>query len=422
MTTSAKRQPARFSADAEVTVVGAGIVGLAAARAIQLQLPKSQVLVLDKEPAIAQHQTGRNSGVIHSGLYYAPGSAKARLVARGRVLLEQHCRESGIAIDWCGKVVIASRSEELPALNALHDRGVSHGLLVHRIGSQELHELEPHAAGLAALHVPEAGIVDYSAVASSLAQQIVHEGGTVQSSTELVQVEQLADRQGLRLSLLTAQQPNMARAYGITTRWLVNCAGLQSDRVARLAGCDTLTSIIPFRGDYKELANSAKHLVRGLIYPLPDPRWPFLGVHFTPMMDKSVHVGPNAVLSLGREAYNGGVNLADTKELLRSSGLRHLAAQYWRTGATELIRSLVPALFLQDAQRLIPEITQHDLLPAASGIRAQAVDIHGHLLDDFAFANSHHAVHVLNAPSPAATASLAIGQAIAERLLQLMQD
>jgi len=420
VTAALPRCSAAVDVDSEVTVVGAGIVGLAAALAIQQRLPNKQILVLDKESAPAQHQTGRNSGVIHSGLYYAPGSAKAQLVAQGRAMLQQHCEDVGLAIEWCGKVVIATRSQELPALNALQARAVTHGLQVERVGPQRLHELEPHAAGLAALYVPSAGIVNYAAVSQSLAQQIVDRGGTVQTHSQVTGIQQLPNAQGLRIVLAASGDSDEPESSSLTTRWLVNCAGLHSDLIARLAGCQTDISIIPFRGDYKQLAEPAKQLVNGLIYPVPDPRWPFLGVHFTPTLDRSVQVGPNAVLSLGREAYTGGIDLADAKELVAHPGLRRLVAQYWRTGATELIRSQVPALFLQDAQRLIPELRQQDVLPAASGIRAQAIDSRGRLLEDFAFATSHHAVHVLNAPSPAATAALAIGHVISSRLMGMM--
>ena len=400
-----------IATDCDVVVVGAGIVGLATADAIGRQMPGIDLVVLDKEAGPAQHQTGHNSGVVHSGLYYTPGSAKARLVARGRAQLTSRCRAWDLPIDWCGKVVVASRVQELRALDSLQQRGIDNGIEVRRITPRELNRLEPHSAGVAALHVPGAGIVDYSAVADALAGDVVAAGNTIRVRAEVTSVEQLPHDAGLRLGVGRDR---------LTTRWLVNCAGLQSDRVARLAGAATDVTIVPFRGEYHELVDTARHLVRGLIYPVPDPRWPFLGVHMTRMMDHGVHVGPNAVLAFGREAYHGGIDVVDCREMAGSAALRRLAANYWRTGAAELIRSRSSRLLLRDVQRLVPEIQGADMIPATAGIRAQAVAGDGTLLDDFAFSNSHRAVHVLNAPSPAATASLAIGEVVAERLIRLM--
>lgn len=397
--------------DCEVVVVGAGIVGLATADAVRRRMPGTDIVVLDKEDGPARHQTGRNSGVVHSGLYYVPGSAKAALVAHGRELLRQRCRDWGVPIDWCGKVVVATQVQELAGLDSLQQRARDNGVEVHRISTRQLHELEPHAAGVAALHVPAAGIVDYTRVAVALAGELVATGGAVRVLSPLSAVEPLAGGAGLRLRI---------GSDTLTTRWLVNCAGLHSDRVARLAGAETDVMIVPFRGEYHELRPTARHLVRNLIYPVPDPRWPFLGVHMTRMMDGQVHVGPNAVLSFGREAYEGGLDTTDVREMARSAALRRLAATYWRTGATELIRSRSARLLLRDVQRLVPEVVGSDLVVAPSGIRAQALSSDGTLLDDFAFATSHRAVHVLNAPSPAATASLAIGEVVAGRLADLM--
>ncbi len=398
---------------ADVVVVGAGIVGLASAVELQRRRPGIDVVVLDKEDGPARHQTGRNSGVVHSGVYYPPGSAKASLVARGRRLLEAHCESHRLPFDRCGKVIVATAVGELPALDELERRGRAQGLAVRRIGPAELHTIEPHVSGVAALHVPEAAITDYAQVAASLADDLVAGGGTLLTGAEVRSIER-PSRGGFRLTT-TAGSVRGVR--------LVNCAGLHSDRVARMAGATdgadpgTQVSILPFRGEYHELVPSARRLVRNLVYPVPDPRWPFLGVHMTRMVDGSIHVGPNAVLAGGRESYRRGVHRGDALELARSPALRGLARAYWRTGAQELVRSRSTRLLLRDVRRLLPEVEAHDLVPSSSGIRAQAVDATGRLLDDFAFADSPGAVHVLNAPSPAATASLAIAEVVAQRLL-----
>ena len=396
-----------------VVVVGAGIVGLASAVELQRRRPDLDVVVVDKEDGPARHQSGHNSGVVHSGVYYAPGSAKASLVARGRRLLEAHCTARSLPFERCGKVIVATSAGELPALGELERRGRAHGLDVRRIGPRDLHTIEPHVAGLAALHVPEAAITDYAQVAASLADDLVDRGGSLVTGAEVHSIDR-PRRGGFRLT---------TSAGDVTATLLVNCAGLHSDRVARMSGAlrgsdpGTDVSILPFRGEYHELVPSARHLVRNLVYPVPDPRWPFLGVHMTRMVDGSIHVGPNAVLAGGRESYRRGVHRGDALELLRSPALRGLARAYWRTGAEELLRSRSPRLLLRDVRRLLPEVDADDLVVSSSGIRAQAVDRTGRLLDDFAFADSPGAVHVLNAPSPAATASLAIAEVVAERLL-----
>lgn len=394
--------------DAEVTVVGAGIVGLATAVAVQRRRPGAQVVVLDKETGPARHQTGRNSGVVHSGLYYAPGSAKARLVARGRASLERFCAEHALPYERCGKVVVATSAHEVVRLAELERRGAANGVPTERIGPRRLRELEPHVHGDAALFVASTAITDYRRVAEALAAELVEGGGEL--------------RFGARVAQVSVHPGDVELAWdggSLRTRWLVNCAGLHSDRIARLAGAHgpgAGVSIVPFRGEYHELAPAARHLVRHLVYPVPDPRWPFLGVHLTRMVDASVHVGPNAVLALGREAYRGGVDAADVRSLLADPGLRRLAARYWRTGAAELIRSRSERLLLDDVRRLVPELRPEDLVRSGSGIRAQALAPDGTLLDDFAFARSPRAVHVLNAPSPAATASLAIAEQVADEL------
>lgn len=402
--------------EVDVVVVGAGIVGLATASELQRRLPGRHVVVLDKEPAPALHQTGRNSGVVHSGLYYRPGSAKAQLVARGRKLLQQACDRWEVPIDWCGKVVVATRTAELGRLDDLHERGRENGVRVERISPARLAELEPNVAGLAALHVPGAGIVDYRRVAASLADDIAGAGGEVRLSSQVRTIR--PHGRSNSPSGLTLETDSGT----VTTSWLVNCAGLQSDRIARMAGATTEVSIVAFRGEYHQLSTARRHLVRHLVYPVPDPRWPFLGVHMTRMTDGSVHVGPNAVLALGREAYDGGIDATDLRDLLRDRGLRRLVASYWATGASELVRSRSTRLLLRDVQRLVPAVTAADLEASSAGIRAQALTAGGQLLDDFAFDSSARAVHVLNAPSPAATASLAIAEVVADRLQTQMAD
>lgn len=400
-----------LGSDADVVVIGAGIVGLAVAVEVQRRRPGATVVVVDKESAPAQHQTGRNSGVVHSGLYYAPGSAKADLVARGRALLERFCVDHGIAYDRCGKVVVATSIQELSALAELERRGAANGVATERVGPRALARIEPHVRGDAALFVPSTAITDYPAIARALATLLSEGGGRVVFGAAVDRIAHI-DRGagGVELGWGDAS---------LRTRWFVNCAGLHSDRLARLAGATGPTgglSIVPFRGEYHELTPDARHLVRNLVYPVPDPRWPFLGVHLTRMLDGSIHVGPNAVLSLGREAYRGGVDVSDALALGRDPGVRRLAGRYWRTGADELIRSRSLRLLVRDVQRLIPEVGPADLVRSGAGIRAQALAPDGRLVDDFAFARSHRGVHVVNAPSPAATASLAIAQVVADQL------
>jgi L-2-hydroxyglutarate oxidase len=400
--------------DCDVLVVGAGIVGVATAA--EAARRGAHVVVVDKEAAVAHHQSGRNSGVVHSGLYYAPGSAKARLVARGRQLLRERAVATGaFDVQWCGKVVVATRVTELDALAELERRGRANGVEVRRLTARALAAIEPHVAGVAALHVPGAGITDFGAVARSLAEEVADHGGEVRLHAEVQAVEHFRGRGAVEaLRVVTT-------AGTVTTGALVNCAGLHSDRIARLAGADTAVRIVPFRGEYQQLRARARGLVRSLVYPVPDPRWPFLGVHLTRMVDGGVHVGPNAVLALGREAYERQVDPGEVRALLASPGLRRLAARYWRTGAAELVRSRRPRLVLDEVRRLVPELRADDLEPAGSGIRAQAIAPDGTLLDDFAFATGQRSVHVLNAPSPAATASLAIAEVVVDRLESVLR-
>jgi len=396
----------RRSADAAVIVVGAGLVGLAAARAIGERLGTGDIVVVDKEDGPARHQSGRNSGVAHSGLYYAPGSAKADLAVRGRAALEQYCSERSIPYRTCGKVVVASDAAQLPALAELERRGAANGVRVERLDSERLRRIEPHVRAVGALHVLDTGVVDYPGVARSLVGEVCVAGGELRVGLELTQAAVRGD--GLDVAF--------ADGTRLRTSVLVNCAGLQSDRVAARCGAEPSVHIVPFRGDYTDVTGSSAELVRALVYPVPDPRWPFLGVHLTRSIEGHVHAGPTAVLALGREAYDRSVDRTDALALLRNRALWRLGLRYWRTGLAELRRARSPERVAEDLQRLVPELDAADLRPAAPGIRAQAVSADGRLIDDFAFAVSPRCVHVLNAPSPAATAALAIGQVIAGRV------
>jgi (S)-2-hydroxyglutarate dehydrogenase len=391
----------RVSERYDVAVVGAGIIGLATATAIANRLPGAGIVVLDKEERVGRHQTGHNSGVLHSGLYYKPGSLKAVLCVEGRRRMEQFCEANGIAHERCGKIVVASSPEQLPALEELHRRGIANGLNgLEMLRSEQIAEIEPHAVGVAALRVPEAGIADYPAVAERLASKLE---GTVRLGSAVRRIGSTA----AGVDIDTASGSVMARV-------VVNCAGLHSDRVARLAGIDPPVRIVPFRGEYFELAPTATSLVEALIYPVPDPRFPFLGVHFTKRIDGSVEVGPNAVLALGREHYRGTrPNVRDLTETMRYRGFWRVVGRHWRMGAAEAWRSARRSTYARSARSLVPDLRTEDLLPGGAGIRAQAVAPDGTLLDDFAIVETDTSVHVLNAPSPGATASLAIGDHIA---------
>ena len=397
-----------MGAQVDVVIVGAGIVGLTTAYALSEARPGIAVTVLDKEQRVAFHQTGRNSGVIHSGLYYAPGSYKARLVAEGRNLLLDFCDANGVFTEICGKVVVAIDQSEVPRLETLAERGTANGVPWTRLTVDELRGIEPHAAGVAALHVPITGIVDYGAVCEELVHVLADRGITVRTGFA---VESIADSS----SGVTVSGP----AGSVQATRLVNCAGLQSDRIATLAGADTKgVRIMPFRGEYYELTPQRRTLCRHLIYPVPDPAFPFLGVHLTRMIDGSVHLGPNAVPALRREGYRWrDVSPRDVLEVLGASGSYKLGRKYWRTGAGEIKRSLSTKAFVTALQRLCPDLRESDIERSGAGVRAQAIDAQGRLLDDFAFADTDRDVHVVNAPSPAATASFAIGREIAGRVL-----
>ena len=393
----------------DVVIIGAGIVGLATARALIETEPARSVVLLEKEAGPGRHQSGHNSGVIHSGIYYKPGSAKATLVREGRAELLTFCAEHAIRVDHCGKVIVAVDDNELPRLATLEARAAANGIAAARIGPAELREREPHARGVAALVVPSAAIVSYPAVCDALRRELERAGVFVRTGFAVDAIDEQGD---------TITVSDSRTGDRVTARSLVNCAGLHSDRIARLAGTDTGgVQIMPFRGEYYELVEDRRYLCRSLIYPVPDPAFPFLGVHLTRMIDGSIHAGPNAVPALAREGYRRrDIDLGDVRELLGSARSYKLAKKYWRTGAGEIHRSLRKRAFVRALQALCPDIEPGDLTPSHAGVRAQAIDASGNLLDDFAFASTPRSVHVVNAPSPAATASLAIGRTVAARM------
>ena len=391
----------------EVVVAGAGIVGLATA--YELTRRGYAVTVLEKESEIARHQTGRNSGVIHSGLYYTPGSLKARLGTAGAASMRDFAVEHGIPVDICGKLVVATKPEQVPALEKLYERGQANGVPVRRVDLDEAREFEPYVSCVAALRVESTGIVDYVGVCRTLAELITAGGGRLITGAEIVGIDARAD--GVTVTTTTGEH------RGHT---LVNCAGLQSDRLARLAGLEPDVRIVPFRGEYFELKPAYEHLVTGLIYPVPDPTLPFLGVHLTKMINGGVHAGPNAVLALAREGYTWGtMKPKDVVDYLRWPGLWRLGKRFWKTGISEVARSLSHKRFLASLRELVPSLPDDSLEPAPSGVRAQALRRDGAMVDDFAYVRADRQIHVLNAPSPAATASLEIGRTIAGEVEQL---
>jgi (S)-2-hydroxyglutarate dehydrogenase len=392
----------------DVAVVGGGIVGVATAMAV-LARARVSLAVVEKEPRLAAHQTGNNSGVIHSGLYYRPGSLKARNCAAGREALLRFCSEHGIPAERCGKVVVATRAEQLPVLEELRGRGEANGLVgLRRLGPEEVREVEPHAAGVAGLLVPQTGIVDYVRVTEAYAEEVRRGGGEVILGAPVRKIA----RDGAGMVLETDKGE-------VRCRFLVNCAGLHSDRVARLAGVEPDVLIVPFRGEYYRLAPGREGLVRNLIYPVPDPEFPFLGVHFTRMVGGGVEAGPNAVLALKREGYTRwSFSLRDTAATFAYPGFWRMARSYWRMGLGEYWRSFDKRAFVGALQALVPEIEPADLTPGGAGVRAQALDRSGRLLDDFRIIEGERQVHVLNAPSPAATASISIGATVAATALR----
>lgn len=388
-----------------VVVIGAGIVGLATARALQRRVPDASVTVLDKEPGVARHQTSHNSGVVHSGIYYRPGSLRAELCVRGVGMLRDFCEKHGVGYQEVGKVVVATEQSELPRLQTLFERGQANGVPdLELIGPERLREIEPHSAGLKAIHSPRTAIVDFPGVAAKLAEQVAEAGGEVRIGVAVEGVH--ATGSGVTVS--TSSGP-------LETGFVVTCAGVQADRLARQAGANVDdVRIVPFRGEYYFLNEDRHDLVKGLIYPVPDPALPFLGVHLTRTVHGEVEAGPNAVFAFSRDGYQAfDIRLADLADALTFPGLWAMAGRFWRLGAYEYYRSFSKTAFVDALRRLVPALTVDDVRRGGAGVRAQALGRDGKLLDDFVIRESPRALHVINAPSPAATASLAIGEHIA---------
>jgi L-2-hydroxyglutarate oxidase LhgO len=389
----------------DIAIVGGGIVGLATARALLEARPSLRLVVLEKEAALGRHQTGHNSGVIHSGIYYKPGSFKARLCVEGARLTKAFCEKHDIRVEHCGKLIVATSEDERPRLQTLFERGAANGVPgLAMLDAARAREIEPHVNAVAAIHSPSTSIVDFGEVAAAVARDLVARGVDIETSFAVSAITRI---KGGGLAVSTREQTVLARR-------LVNCAGLHSDRVARLAGARPEVRIVPFRGEYYMLRADRRHLVRGLIYPVPDPEFPFLGVHFTKTVHGDVEAGPNAVLALAREGY-GWLSLSPRELGLTLSypGFWRMAARYWKTGAYETYRSLSKAAFVRALQRLVPDLGPEDITRGGAGVRAQAVGPTGALVDDFSIVATAEAIHVLNAPSPAATASPAIGRHIA---------
>ncbi len=387
-----------------IIIIGGGIVGLATAFKLGRQLPAAKITVLEKEPGVCRHQSGHNSGVLHAGLYYKPGSVKARMAVNGIQELVAFCRANDVPHEICGKLVVAVDETELPRLHALHERGQQNGLQELRLLSREqMREIEPHVGGIAALHVPQEGIVDYLRVCEVLQRKIGEQGGRVVTQARVTGLQSRAGGWQVQ-STAGDHQADL----------LINCAGLHCDRVGELAGETRAVRIVPFRGEYYKIKAARSYLVRNLIYPVPDPQFPFLGVHFTRLIHGGIEAGPNAVLAFAREGYRkSDVNLADLFDALTFAGLWRFLGQHKRMSWEELKRSFSKQLFCESLQRLVPDIRLEDLETGGAGVRAQAMSPDGALVQDFCFQQSRNALHVLNAPSPAATASLTIGEEIA---------
>jgi L-2-hydroxyglutarate oxidase LhgO len=386
----------------KIAIIGGGIVGLATAHQLLERHPSIQLILLEKENGPGKHQTGHNSGVLHCGLYYKPGSARARLAVTGIRRMVAFCEQHGVPYELCGKTVIATEPEEIPRLHALLERGTANGLEgLQLLGPEQIHEFEPHAAGLAGIRVPQEGIVDYAAVVAAMVKEIRAKGGEIQFSSEVTRLQK-----GSNWTIETNSGDYQAD-------FLITCAGLHCDRVSRKAGSHDPAKIIPFRGEYYKLKPESQHLVRNLIYPVPDPKFPFLGVHYTRLIHGGIEAGPNAVLALAREGYRkGSFSLRDTVETLTYRGFWRFFLRYPRMCWDELRRSNSKDLFCRSLQRLVPELRVDDLMQGGAGVRAQSMSPEGQLIDDFQFARQDGALHVLNAPSPAATASLAIADEI----------
>ena len=396
----------------DIAIVGGGIVGLSTARTLAERYSGLGIAVLEKELDVAQHQTGHNSGVIHSGIYYRPGSLRARMAVEGSKRMMSFCAEHGIPFDRCGKVIVATAKSQIPALEELARRGDANGVPdVRMIGPDELAELEPHAAGIQALHVPSAGIVNYSLVAQTYRKLFEQAGGQVRTGGEVFAI---------------VEEPNALRletAHGdVRSRHVIACGGLFADRVSISAGLKPPLKTAPFRGEYYELVPDKRYLVRNLIYPVSNPAFPFLGVHFTRRINGAIEVGPNAVFALKRQGYRWrDISIRDTLDILGYAGFWRMAARYWRTGIGEMYRSLHKDAMVKELQKLVPAVTGQDLVRAGAGVRAQALDRQGRLIEDFHIVQEPRMIHVLNAPSPAATASLRIGESVADMAAEWLE-
>jgi L-2-hydroxyglutarate oxidase len=393
-----------MAATHEVAIIGGGIVGTATAMALTNRRISS-IIILEAESHLAAHQTGNNSGVIHSGLYYKPGSLKAKNCVSGREALYRFCKEYGIAHDQCGKLVVATSEKEVPYLEELERRGNANGLKgIRRLEPAEMHQYEPHVSGVKALHVPETGIVDYIQVTEKYSELVRNGGGSIETGAQV----RSFSKEGSEIILETT-------AGNFRCKNLINCAGLQSDRIARLCGVEPALKIVPFRGEYYKIIPERQHLVNNLIYPVPNPEFPFLGVHFTRMVHGGVEAGPNAVFAFKREGYTKtSFSFKDTFETLTYAAFWKMVAKYWKTGMGEMYRSIVKGAFVKALQKLIPELKYEDVYAEGAGVRAQALEPNGFLVDDFRIVEAENMIHVLNAPSPAATASISIGEAIAD--------
>ncbi len=388
----------------DTVIVGGGIVGLATGLKIKQAQPKLKVVILEKENKVASHQTGHNSGVIHSGLYYAPGSLKAQNCIGGYHELLDFCDQQDIAYDICGKIVVATHAGQLRAMENLYQRGVENGLAgIKKLTNDELKEYEPYVNGIAGLHVPQTGIVDYTRVANKMAENFLELDGIIATSSRVTEIN-VSEK---KVNIITSGK-------GYESKIMLNCAGLYADKVAEMTGIETGVRIIPFRGEYFKVKKEKEHLVRNLIYPVPNPDFPFLGVHFTRMINGGIEAGPNAVLAFKREGYSKWeLNLKELYETLAWPGFRKVAASYWKTGLGEMYRSFSKKAFTTALQQLLPDILVTDLEPGGAGVRAQACDIEGGLIDDFVIAETTNVINVLNAPSPAATSALSIGKRLA---------
>ncbi|MEK5186118.1 L-2-hydroxyglutarate oxidase [Solibacillus sp. FSL W7-1324] len=389
----------------DVVIIGGGIVGLSVGLALTERFPDKKVVILEKENSVSKHQTGNNSGVIHSGIYYKPGSFKARFAKQGSQSMVAFCEEHGIEYDICGKVIVATEQHELPLLKDLYERGLQNELEIEMLNAEQLKEIEPHVAGLAAIRVPQAGIVNYQQVSEKIRELIEENGGEIRCGVEVKSIDEHDNGVTIDTSKGTVE-----------AKVMINCAGLQSDRIAKMTGYSADLKIVPFRGEYYKLKESSRSLVNHLIYPVPNPDFPFLGVHYTRMIGGEVEAGPNAVLSFKREGYKKtDINLFDIAETLTYKGFWKLAGKNMKEGLNEMARSYSKGLFVKSLQKLIPEIQADDLEPGGAGVRAQALKSDGSMVDDFYFIPGKRSIHVLNAPSPAATASLEIGKEIVAR-------